>query len=96
MVKGDPNKGFLDYFDDLPDHRIPKKCLHTVSEILLLTICSILSGCESWDDIELFGHQKIDFLRTRLPFSHGIPSDDTLRRFFTTLDPIAFQERFSA
>ena len=52
MVKGDPNKGFLDYFDDLPDHRIPKKCLHTVSEILLLTICGILSGCESWDDIE--------------------------------------------
>ena len=96
MTKKDASNGFLDYFDDLPDHRTAKKCRHSMSEILLLTICAILSGCESWDDIELFGHQKINFSRSRLAFVHGVPSDDTLRRFFRALDPSAFQERFTA
>ena len=96
MAKKETRQGFLDYFDDLPGHRIHKKCRHTMLEILLLTICAILSGCERWDDIELFGHQKVDFLRTRRPFANGIPSDDTLRRFFRALDPNAFQERFTA
>ena len=96
MNKNESNQGFLDYFEDLPDHRAINKCRHSLSEILLLTICAILSGCESWDDIELFGHQKLHFLRSRLAFTNGVPSDDTLRRFFRALDPSAFQERFTA
>lgn len=29
-----------------------------------------------------------------MPYKHGIPSDDTLRRFFRVLDPKAFEEKF--
>jgi predicted transposase YbfD/YdcC len=96
MIMDETKDGFLDYFEDLPDHRMVNKCKHSVSEILLLTICAFLSGADSWDDIEAYGFQKIDYLRTRLPYKHGIPSDDTIRRFFRALDPSAFQEKFTA
>jgi DDE family transposase len=47
-----------------------------------------LAGCRG------FGHAKIDYLRSIMPFSNGIPSDDTFRRFFRALDPNAFQSLF--
>lgn len=34
---------------------------------------------------------KLDFLRSFFPYSNGIPSDDTLRRFFRDLNPKSFQ-----
>lgn len=73
---------FLDVFGQLDDPRIDRKKLHPMPEILLLTLCAVICGAESWGDIETFGKSKVDFLRQYLPYEHGIPSDDTLRRFF--------------
>ena len=93
MIKEETKGGFLDYFEDLPDHRMVNKCRHSVSEILLLTICAFLSGAESWDDVEFYGYQKIDYLRTKLAYENGIPSDDTIRRFFSCIRPIGFSRK---
>lgn len=87
-------KGFLDYFEGLTDPRIDRQKLHPINEILLLTLCGIICGCDGWIDIEAFGKAKQEFLRGYLPYENGIPSDDTLRRFFRALDPAQFQERF--
>lgn len=86
--------GFLDFFRQIPDHRIERRKLHRVEEILLVTFCGIITGCEGWDDIELYGKTKLKFLRKYLPFKSGIPSDDTLRRFFRALDPEKFEACF--
>ena len=51
----------------------------------------MICGAESWDDIELFGKSKLVFLRQYLPYESGIPSDDTLRRFFRAIDTTQFQ-----
>ena len=85
---------FLDVFGQLDDPRIDRKKLHPMPEILLLTLCAIICGAESWDDIETFGQAKVEFLRRYLPYTHGIPSDDTLRRFFRAIDPDQFQRLF--
>lgn len=77
--------GFLDFFRQIPDHRIDRRKIHRVEEILLVTFCGIITGCEGWDDIELYGKTKLDFLRRYLPFKSGVPSDDTLRRFLERL-----------
>lgn len=87
-------EGFLDFFEDLDDPRINRKKLYPLSEILLLTLTAVICGSEGWLDIEAFGREKIDYLRQFLPYQNGTPSDDTLRRFFRTIDPKAFQERF--
>jgi predicted transposase YbfD/YdcC len=84
----------LDVFGQLNDSRIDRKKLHPMPEILLLTLCAVICGAESWNDIELFGEAKLDFLRSFLPFKNGIPSDDTLRRFFRAIDSQQFQRLF--
>lgn len=67
---------------------------YTMSEILLVTLCAAICGAEDWQDVEDFGKVKIDYLRQFLPYKNGIPSDDTYRRFFRTIDPKQFQELF--
>jgi DDE_Tnp_1-associated len=73
---------FLDHFSGLEDSREAGKVLHPVPEILLVTLCGVLAGAEGFEDIEDYGESKLDLLREFLPFAHGMPSDDTLRRFF--------------
>jgi len=85
---------FLDFFNDLEDPRIDRKKLYPMSEILLITLCSVISGAEGWLDVENFGKAKIKFLQRYLPFKNGIPSDDTFRRFFRAIDPKKFHEKF--
>lgn len=86
--------GFFDYFQDLPDDRMPGKTLHPVPELLLLTLCGMICGAQGWEELEVFGESKLPFLRAYFPYEHGTPSDDTLRRFFRNLKPQAFEERF--
>lgn len=85
---------FLDVFGRLDDPRIERKKLHPMPEILLLTLCAVICGAESWNDIEEFGKAKLDFLRQYLLYQNGIPSDDTLRRFFRAIDARQFQRLF--
>jgi predicted transposase YbfD/YdcC len=87
---------FLDHFSGLEDSREAGKVLHAVPEILLVTLCGVLAGAEGFEDMEDYGESKLDLLRELLPFAHGIPSDDTRRRFFRAVDPYAFAEGFVA
>ena len=57
---------------------------------MLLSLCGVISGCENFVDIALYGEEKLDFLRTLSPFEHGIPSHDTLCNVFRALDPEPF------
>jgi len=56
----DKKVGFLDFFKEIPDHRIDRRKLHEVEEILLVTFCGMIAGCDSWNDLELFGKTKLD------------------------------------
>ncbi len=85
---------FLDYFEELEDPRSKINLHHRINEILFLTLCAIICGAEGWDDIELFGKSKESLLKEFFPDKYGIPSDDTLRRFFRALDPGKFQSCF--
>jgi predicted transposase YbfD/YdcC len=82
------------YFKDLPDPRISAKCDHRLLDIVMLAICAVIAGAESWDEIALFGEAKAEWLKQWLELPHGIPSHDTFERVFRKLDSQAFQERF--
>lgn len=69
--------GFIDFFKAIPDHRLDRRKLHSVEEILLVTFCGMIAGCDSWNDWELFGKTKLDYFRRYLPYLNGAPSDDT-------------------
>lgn len=90
----DKATGFIDFFKEIPDHGRDRRKLHKVEEILLVTFCGMIAGCDSWNDLELFGKTKLDYLRQYLPYKNGAASDDTLRRFFRALEPEVFEACF--
>ena len=79
---------------ELPDPRVERTRLHKFEDILLISICALLCGAESFEDMELFGDAKEPWLRTFLELPHGIPSHDTFNRLFAALDPQRFLDAF--
>ncbi|MCL7667254.1 transposase family protein, partial [Klebsiella pneumoniae] len=59
------------------------KVEHKLSDILLLTICAVISGAEGWEDIEDFGETHLDFLKQYGDFENGIPVHAPLARVFS-------------
>ena len=85
----------LRYFDTLPDPRQAWKITYPLEELLLLLLTGTLAGGETLADIIDYGKSKLSFLRTLLPFEHGIPSVFTLERLLESLNPKAFRECFT-
>lgn len=87
---------FLSHMSQMEDPRIERKKLYRLDEILLVMVCAVICGAESFVDISDFGKGKLDYLRRFLPFKHGVASHDTFRRVLSLLCPHAFQQCFTA
>jgi hypothetical protein len=87
-------KKILTYFADMKDPRIERTKRHLMDDILFISIAAVLSGVESWDEMEEYGKKKLPWLETLLSLPNGIPSHDTFNRFFAALDPNEFEDRF--
>ena len=74
-------------FENLTDPRLERTRRHELFEIVVIAICATIAGSDSWTDIERFGNEKLDWLRTFLRLENGIPSHDTFGRVFSLLDP---------
>jgi hypothetical protein len=60
----------------------------SVIDILVIAVCAVIACAESWDDIALYGRNKLGWLRSFLSLANGIPSHDTFRRVFGDLRPV--------
>jgi len=81
-------------FGDMPDPRVQGRCDHQLVEIVLVAVCAVLCGAESWSEVEEFGNTKEAWLKHYLTLAAGIPSHDTFSRVFRLLDAREFQRRF--
>ena len=79
----------------LDDPREAHKVRYPLDEIMLLSLCATLSGCETFVDIAHYGEEKLEFLRTLSAFENGTPSHDTLCNVFRALDPEPFGRVFA-
>jgi len=91
------SESFENNFADLDDPRIDNaNKRHLVMDILVLTILAVICGADSWVDVSAFGYAKEEWLDEFLSLPNGIPSHDTIGRFFSLLDPLQLQTCFMA
>jgi len=91
-----PNLGIslLNHFGSLTDPRQAGKIEHKLIDILVIAICAIICGADSWVEVAEFGTEREEWLRTRLELPNGIPSHDTFGRIFSRLSAVQFQKCF--
>nr|WP_046080809.1 ISAs1 family transposase [Escherichia fergusonii] len=87
-------KKLMEHISIIPDYRQAWKVEHKLSDILLLTICAVISGAEGWEDIEDIGESHLDFLKQYGDFENGIPVHDTIARVVSCISPAKFHECF--
>lgn len=78
-------------FENVADFRVVGRTDHKLSEILVLSLCAVLSGADDFEEIAEYGRQKESFLSQFLELPNGIPSHDTFNRVFHYLDKDSFQ-----
>ena len=83
-------EGFADCFEGLEDPRSGNAGRHDLLEILMIALCTVLSGGQTAVDMAIFAREKEAFLREFLKLEHGPPSHDTFSRVFRLLDPAQF------
>jgi predicted transposase YbfD/YdcC len=88
------NASIVTHFQSLEDPRIERTKKHPLLDILVIALCTLLTGGEGFQDMELFGRSKRTWLQTFLTLPHGIPSHDTFGRVFARRNPRRFQECF--
>jgi predicted transposase YbfD/YdcC len=78
----------------IQDHRSTRTLLHKLSDILTIAVLSVIAGGNGWEDMELYGLSKYDWLSTFLELPNDIPSPDTFRRVFEKIRPDEFERCF--
>jgi predicted transposase YbfD/YdcC len=85
---------FSEFFSDLHDPRQSAKISYPLFDILFLTVCAVIGGCEGWEDIEDFGQAHSRWFQDKGLFPNGLPVHDTIARVVSSLVPEQFQACF--
>ena len=81
-------------FAELPDPRSGPAQRHDLTEMILMALCAVLCGADSWVDVAEWAEDNEAWLRRYLVLAHGTPSHDTFGRVFRLLDGKVFEARF--
>jgi len=89
-------QSLVNNFKDVKDPRVDRTKKHLLTDILVIAILAIIAGAQGWEDIENYGISKQVWLEQFLELPHGIPSDDTFRRMFESINPIQLEQCFNS
>jgi predicted transposase YbfD/YdcC len=81
-------------FSVIVDPRVVKRSTHDLVEMLVVAVCAMLCGADSFVDMELWANERLEWLRRFMKLEHGIASHDTLGRVFGLLDAQAVEKSF--
>ena len=46
------------HFSGLPDPRLDRTKKHTLGDILVIALCAVVAGADSWEEVERFGEAR--------------------------------------
>lgn len=72
--------------EEVPDPRVDRSKDHDLVDLLVIALCTILVGGDSFYDMEEFAEVRLSWLKTFLRLRNGAPSHDTFNRLFQALD----------
>ena len=64
----------LKRIEEISDPRMIGKVQHSLSAIIFVSLCGVLSGCEDWNDIHDYCKVKKGWLSQYVSLKNGIPS----------------------
>jgi predicted transposase YbfD/YdcC len=79
------------HFADLQDPRRRHGQLHRLLDVIVIALCAVIAGSDTWQEVETFALRRRDWLARFLELDNGVPSHDTFERVFDRLDPQALQ-----
>jgi len=85
----------LRYFDDLPDPRSHVNRHHPLGEVIVISICAVISNADGPTAIARWAELNQPWLKKHLTLPHGTPGKDTIRRVLSSLEPLVFQRCFA-
>ena len=94
MPKKELAEGIKKHFSQIKDPRVKNRTEHKLIDIIVITICAVISTADTWEDIVLYGNTKYEWFKNFLELPNGIPSHDTFNRVFSILSPKKLQEAF--
>ena len=65
-------------FADLPDVRKNRGLNHSLVNLIVIALCAVMSGADTFPEIQAFGETKREWLKSFLSFRR-IPDHDTFR-----------------
>ena len=83
-----------EHFVELTDPRVDRGKLHLLLDILVIALCAVICGADTWVEMEAYGKAKYEWLKGFLALPNGIPSHDTFARVLARLKPEEFQRCF--
>lgn len=86
----------IEFFSSVNDPRVECTQKHSLESILFISLCAVICGAESWNEIEDYGNANIDWIERFLYLPNGIPSHDTFNRVISSLDPKELNDSFVA
>jgi predicted transposase YbfD/YdcC len=82
-------------FGELTEPRMNRNLRHPLVNIITISICAIICGCDDFKSIEQYGNSKIEWFKEFLDLKHGIPSHDTFSDVLNRLKPKEFSQAFT-
>lgn len=86
-------KEFLKSIEEsVDDPRIDRRKYYKLGDIIFMTLCAVIAGCDTWTEIALFAKTKRDWFVKLLNLQGNTPSHDTFSRVFSLLSPKSLNE----
>ena len=84
----------FEYFAEVDDPRVQGRCLYRLDEILFITVCGVIGGCNTALDVAVFADAYLSWFRKYIPLRYGAPSHDTIGRVLNLIKPKQFAIAF--